>query len=298
MNYSRENIPLVSIVIPTFNRGRKIKRAIKSCQNQTYRNIEIIVCDDHSTDETCTIVESIKDNDSRVILCHTEAGHKGANAARNAGIKIAKGDYFCFLDSDDELTKDSIAVRVKIFEKDKDIGMVYGNAIFMQANRSYPVKYDDVPNEVDEAKKYLLMELSLCIQSSMMIRLTPYRAIGWLDEEQKGWTDDGVAVAVGTKYKVINCHEYVCIIHKSKISMTSNKENLAQGLEFLVNKYKKEIINTISYKRYCIWKLRIIYSKLYSYEQKCDVCLLKMVIYGIRVNIRKYLVKYYNHWFE
>ena len=115
MNYSRENIPLVSIVIPTFNRGRKIKRAIKSCQNQTYRNIEIIVCDDHSTDETCTIVDSIKDNDSRVILCHTEAGHKGANAARNAGIKIAKGDYFCFLDSDDELTKDSIAVRVKIF---------------------------------------------------------------------------------------------------------------------------------------------------------------------------------------
>lgn len=290
--------PLVSVVIPTYNRGRMVVRAIKSCQNQTYRNIEIIVCNDHSTDDTVEIIKNMMKDDSRIVLCDSDEGHKGANAARNAGIRIANGKYFCFLDSDDVLTENSIGTRVAVFEKDSELGMVYGNSIIQIANKYFPAKHVDVSNDINKARKYLFTELSLCSQVSMMIRLKPYRAIGVLNENQKGWTDDGVAIEVGTNYKVAHCHEYVCIIRKTKMSITSNKSNLSQGLEFLIDKYKNDIISTVSYGRYLLWIARLWYLKMLALEYKSENLWIKYFLQRILRPIRKYLQKYFDHWFE
>ena len=92
--------PMVSVIIPTFNRAHLIGRAIKSVLNQTYQDFEIIVIDDGSTDNTGEIIRSFTDKRIKYIKKYKK--NKGISVARNIGIKVARGKYIALLDSDDE----------------------------------------------------------------------------------------------------------------------------------------------------------------------------------------------------
>lgn len=93
-----QNEPLVSVIIPTYNRGRLILDSVTSVLNQTYKNIELIVVDDCSTDDTEKTVKSI--DDSRIKYIKLEK-NSGACVARNKGIEISRGEFIAFNDSDD-----------------------------------------------------------------------------------------------------------------------------------------------------------------------------------------------------
>jgi glycosyltransferase involved in cell wall biosynthesis len=91
--------PLVSAIVPTHNRAALVVRAVQSIMAQTYRNLEIIVVDDASTDDTRTAIERLGDTRIRYVRHDT---NKGGSAARNTGIRHARGTYIAFLDDDDE----------------------------------------------------------------------------------------------------------------------------------------------------------------------------------------------------
>lgn len=93
-----QNEPLVSVIIPTYNRGRLILNSVTSVLNQTYKNIELIVVDDCSTDNTEEILKSI--DDSRIKYVKLEK-NSGACIARNKGIELSDGEFIAFNDSDD-----------------------------------------------------------------------------------------------------------------------------------------------------------------------------------------------------
>ncbi len=111
---------LVSLVIPTYNYGRYIKRAITSCLDQTYRHVEVLVIDDGSTDNTRELVSQY---DGRVHYLYQE--NRGVSAARNKGLERATGEYIAFLDADDYLLPDSVSSRVEILKKHNDVGIVF-----------------------------------------------------------------------------------------------------------------------------------------------------------------------------
>ena len=90
---------IFSIILPTFNRAHMIHEAIKSVFNQTYKNWELIIVDDGSTDKTKEVIDKYIEKDKRVRYLYQK--NKERSAARNNGIKNAKGDWICFLDSDD-----------------------------------------------------------------------------------------------------------------------------------------------------------------------------------------------------
>jgi len=119
-------MPLVSAVIPTYNRAIFIERAINSVLNQTYPNLEVIVVDDGSQDDTEARVKTIRDNDHRVrFLSH--ATNRGSQAARNTGILAAKGEYVGFLDSDDEWLPGKLEKQLQLFRQGYErLGVVYG----------------------------------------------------------------------------------------------------------------------------------------------------------------------------
>ena len=102
--------PLVSIIIPLYNAEKYVGETMRSVQNQTWPNKEIIVVDDGSTDSSLAVVNSCKDKNTRII---TQANN-GASAARNAGLKEAKGEYIQFLDADDLLSENKIAAQVEV----------------------------------------------------------------------------------------------------------------------------------------------------------------------------------------
>ena len=117
------NQPVVSVVIPTHNYASYLPKALESCLNQTYKHIEIIVVDDGSTDNTR---EFLGDYGDRVRYVHQE--HRGASAARNRGLSLAKGEFVNFLDADDYFTEDSIEIRLRILFESNEIGAVISSS--------------------------------------------------------------------------------------------------------------------------------------------------------------------------
>ena len=110
-------LPAVSIIIPMYNAERYIKSCIKSAQRQTLQNIEIICVDDCSTDNTFNIVSEMAKQDSRIRLARLRQNSGGASEPRNYGMRLSRGKYIAFLDSDDMYTKTAMAELVTEAEK-------------------------------------------------------------------------------------------------------------------------------------------------------------------------------------
>ena len=119
-----ENVPtsLVSVVIPTYNSGRFIAQAIQSVLDQSYARYEVIVIDDGSTDETKDV---LREFDGRIRYLYQ--ANRGPSAARNAGIRLARGEYICFLDADDIWTPNKLEVQLTFMEQHPDIGLVFSD---------------------------------------------------------------------------------------------------------------------------------------------------------------------------
>lgn len=109
--------PLVSIIIPVYNVKKHIKRCIKSVENQTYKNLEIILVDDGSTDGSGDLCKELLKQDDRIIM--VSQSNKGLSAARNAGIDICHGDFITFVDSDDVIEKDYVEYLLGLLLENK-----------------------------------------------------------------------------------------------------------------------------------------------------------------------------------
>lgn len=98
---------LISVIVPVYNVQDYLEKCVVSICKQSYKKLEIILIDDGSTDRSGEMCDAYKSNDSRIVVLHKSNG--GLSSARNEGLKIAKGDYICFVDSDDFIHKDMIA---------------------------------------------------------------------------------------------------------------------------------------------------------------------------------------------
>ena len=106
--------PLVTVIIPTYNRANQISRAIHSVQAQSYKHWELLIVDDASNDDTAKIISNIADSRIQYIRHET---NQGAAAARNTALAQAKGEYIAFLDSDDEWIPAKLEKQVIYFEQ-------------------------------------------------------------------------------------------------------------------------------------------------------------------------------------
>src|SRR6266542_2035380 len=114
--------PLVSIVIPCFNQGRFLDRAIASCLAQTHPEVEVIVVNDGSTDDTAIRIAAAEARSARVRGLTT--ANAGLGAARNRGCAIARGDYINLLDADDWLAPSKIERQLAVLESTPAVGLV------------------------------------------------------------------------------------------------------------------------------------------------------------------------------
>lgn len=116
MNY------LVSIIVPVYNVGKYLDECLQTMVKQSYKNIEIILVDDGSTDNSGEILDQWQKRDSRVKVFHQE--NKGVSSARNLGLDKAQGDYICFADGDDYLMEDYVEYLLDmILKHDADISL-------------------------------------------------------------------------------------------------------------------------------------------------------------------------------
>ena len=115
-------MPCVSVILPTYNRAHLVREAIESVLNQTFADLELILVDDGSTDNTQAVVRSLSDPRVRSV----EQPNQGASSARNTGLRLCAGEYVAFLDSDDLFLPQKLALQVPALEGQSEAGLVYG----------------------------------------------------------------------------------------------------------------------------------------------------------------------------
>ena len=120
----------VSVIMPAFNAEKYIGEAIKSVLDQSHRDIELLIINDGSTDDTASKIDQF--DDERIQVFHQE--NSGVSAARNLGLDTMSGEFFCFLDADDKLPLDSIQTRLEKFLTNPDLDFVDGTVL--KSNKS------------------------------------------------------------------------------------------------------------------------------------------------------------------
>jgi len=124
--------PLVSVIIPAYNSSAFLSDAVASAVRQTYGNLEIIVVNDGSTDDTGSVADQLAASDPRIVVVHRPNG--GLSAARNTGLGVASGEFICFLDADDALLPEKSRQQVAFFQASPECDLVYSDHFLARAS--------------------------------------------------------------------------------------------------------------------------------------------------------------------
>jgi len=192
----------ISVIIPTYNRAVDIEQAIQSVLGQTYPPHEIIVVDDHSSDDTAEVLESYAD---KIIIINNKE-NRGVSYSRNMGIKAATGDWVAFLDSDDRWDKDKLNAQKNYHENNPELQISQCDEIWIRNGvRVNPMaKHAKVGGWIFEAciprcivspsaviiHKDIFQDVGLfdpelmaCEDYDLWLRIAPFYQIGYLDEK-------------------------------------------------------------------------------------------------------------------
>lgn len=144
--------PLISLIVPVFNSELYLRECLESIVNQTYTNLEIILIDDGSSDNSAMICDEFQIKDDRVTALHKDNG--GVSSARNAGIEIATGEWISFVDSDDIISEQYIETLVKLLHDGRSLPCV-GHYTFSNNNIVKEKRKNIMPMEIYSFKKYV-----------------------------------------------------------------------------------------------------------------------------------------------
>ena len=178
--------PLVSVIIPTFNRSRFVTEAVLSVFDQTYQPVEIIVVDDGSTDDTAEVLAPYF---QRIQYIHQP--NQGVSVARNAGIKVATGELIAFLDGDDRWLPSKLALQVECLEKNRDVGLVHSNVSYFGTNDERGRQTKGVTTTYERDCYAELFLGNRITTSSVLVRRECLEKVGLFDEGiRKASTED------------------------------------------------------------------------------------------------------------
>jgi glycosyltransferase involved in cell wall biosynthesis len=187
--------PLISVIIPTYNRGWIIKEAIDSVLAQEYINYELIVVDDGSIDDTHDILNSYQKN-----FLVLRQNNKGVSAARNRGFAAASGRFIAFLDSDDIWLPQKLSQQVDFFQSNPDALICQTEEIWIRNNvRVNPKKRHKKPSGM-----IFEPSLSLCLvsPSAVMIKKNLFEEVGLFDETLPACEDYDLWLRVSCRHPV------------------------------------------------------------------------------------------------
>ena len=154
--------PLVSLIIPVYNVEKYLRKALKSVEEQTLKDIEVIIVNDGSTDGSKAIIEEFAARNSNFVVINQQ--NKGLSGARNTGISVSTGDYIAFMDSDDFVTPDFLeCLYTSAIENEADIVCCNYNLYYPQLDLSIYMPFTSLPGIYSNSKalKKLILDMGL-----------------------------------------------------------------------------------------------------------------------------------------
>jgi len=296
---SGERPVLVSVIIPTYNRRNYIRESLDSVLAQDFYDFEVIVVDDGSTDGTEEEVRPYQDR-----ICYTRQENKGAGAARNVGIRKARGQYIAFMDSDDLSRPHHLKCLSSFLDRNPECAMVVGNGGYLEGNyrnRSTIISAKRVKRL--EQRGITVKELfdgRVVRLQGTMTRKTVFEEIGLLDEWFRLSYDLDLALRIIKDHQIgfINEEVYLWRQHGDNISSNDelrSRENL-RALEKLAADFPEgvEQIGKTAFDSLCAHRY---YRLAKALARKGDMKGAREAI-GEAVALRPLLPKYRFYWFR
>lgn len=227
--------PVVSVIVPAYNRVAYIDRTVQSVLDQTYRSFKLIVVDDGSTDGTLEVLSQYASKNQLTLLTHPNQENRGQSAAINLGLEHATGEYVCILDSDDMFRPNKLEVQVAYLEHHPEVGLVYSNGHAVDANDRilYPMHSSNHHEQNDPNRLlmncYLLLPLDSMVRRSVMVRA------GRFEESFRSAQDHDMALRIAeiTRLAYIPDHLFFYRRHDESISARNQNVRWRTGFEIL-----------------------------------------------------------------
>jgi glycosyltransferase involved in cell wall biosynthesis len=240
---------LVSVIIPTHNRSQLLVRAVHSVLSQTYSNLECIIVDDASTDDTQKIIQQF--TDPRLIYLRHQV-NKHASASRNTGINQAKGDLIAFLDDDDEWLPTKLEKQVHLLESlPREYGMVYCWVDFYRNGEVFAKRHPTYRGFIFDK---VLDDQRIGNSSTLLVRKEVIEKIGGFDESLPRGNDGDFIRRVSLNYQVEVVEEVLLKYYTDSVDrITSTWDH--QGIQSAIksqtiklSKFKEELVKHPSKK--------------------------------------------------
>lgn len=233
-----EKSPNVSIIIPTYNRANLVGRSVKSVLDQSYKDFEIIIVDDGSSDKTEEKIRRYQKDDDRIRFIK-HGTNKGAAAARNTGIKASRGHYIAFQDSDDTWEPEKLEKQIQVFEHaPEEAGIVYTD---MWRRRAGKRKYIPSPGIGPEERiiyqQALIRVLGIGIGTAM-IKKACFDRVGMFDESLRRFEDTELFIRLSEFYCFLHIKEpLINYYYYEGKHISGNDEALIEANEMILNKH-------------------------------------------------------------
>jgi glycosyltransferase involved in cell wall biosynthesis/ubiquinone/menaquinone biosynthesis C-methylase UbiE len=205
------SLAMVTIVLPTYNRASRLPGALRSCLQQTYRNLEVIVVDDGSTDNTAEVVASFQREDPRVRYLRQQ--NQKLPAALNAGFRASKGDLLTWISDDNRFHQDAIEIMAGFLENNPDVGLMYCGYDIVDAQ-------GNLLQIVDPPGPESIFNLN-CVQACFMYRRKVYEVIGDYNPAWQYVEDYDYWLRIQKRFKLArlpNVHPYTWAIHHQSLT--------------------------------------------------------------------------------
>ena len=228
--------PKVSVIIPTYNRAPLLQRAMKSVLAQTYENIELIIVDNASSDNTSEIIKDFKDERIKYLRHST---NKGGSAARNTGIRSAEGEFISLLDDDDELFPEKIERQIRKFNvSSPEVGVIYCGYSFVHGDQIVRTVLPRWRGDVHE----LCLKRTIMASNTALVKRKFYFTAELWDEtfpSCQDW-DMWIRLSKYCEFDFIPDALTLVYIHGNQIS--TNLKNRIFAIQKIIEKYKSEFL--------------------------------------------------------
>ncbi|MCA9394953.1 MAG: glycosyltransferase [Candidatus Omnitrophica bacterium] len=232
------NEPLVSVVMPTYNHAHFIKEAIDSVLGQTYNNLELIIVDNYSEDETREVIEGYTDDRIR----YMQFRNNGIIAAsRNRGIEQAQGDYVAFIDSDDAWLPEKIRLQVDVMQSDTRRGISFGKFKVISPDAVETGKIMGPKDPHMPAGVYArLIKANFIVSSSTLVRKKALNDVGHFDEspELRCSEDFDLWLRILRKYRPAFVDEIVGVYRMHATNQSGDELRLKRALAVIDKHFK------------------------------------------------------------
>jgi glycosyltransferase involved in cell wall biosynthesis len=229
----------VSVIMPTYNRAHLLGRSIPSVLNQTFRDLELIVVDDGSTDSTPDTVAQFQDERIRYLRHET---NRGVSAARNTGVMAATGAYVAFNDSDDEWMAHKLEKQLGVFQSaGGQVGVVYSDMLNIVNGREEHYRGPHVTPE-DELihQKFLAFQVG-CHMVTATVKRQCFEEAGPFDEKLQALEDAEFFMRVSRQWRFYHMPEPLVRRFVTPGSLEKNSERIARAKEYILSKYYQDI---------------------------------------------------------